>query len=151
MSQQNVQKGSKRLPGPNGVGLNKALHGYAKWFRDIYLPGCKSITRARRAAKLLTYHDIIQHAPNMVIGPIIVLRHATTHTMHLVPCSQIDPSTTPSIGSGSGSFVTSLFSTGKSMLPFEYQLLPFLSGSEFNYFSLTVLRHLAFHLSSLVQ
>lgn len=38
-SLQNAQKGSKRLPGPNGVGLNKALHGYAKWFKDIYLPG----------------------------------------------------------------------------------------------------------------
>ncbi|CAI7666909.1 unnamed protein product [Penicillium manginii] len=36
---ENVQKGSKRLPGPSGVGLNKALHGYAKWFKDIYLPG----------------------------------------------------------------------------------------------------------------
>lgn len=42
-SLQNAQKGSKRLPGPNGVGLNKALHGYAKWFKDIYLPGGEHI------------------------------------------------------------------------------------------------------------
>ncbi|KAJ5386243.1 Peptidase S28 [Penicillium cosmopolitanum] len=46
ISQQNVQKGSKRLPGPNGVGLNKALHGYAKWFKDIYFPGYRSVDNA---------------------------------------------------------------------------------------------------------
>lgn len=116
ISQQNVQKGSKRLPGPNGVGLNKALHGYAKWFKDIYFPGCKPIPGSRRMIK---YLHSIQHVPNMAIGPIIVLQHATTLTMHLVPSSQIDPSTTPSIGSGSGFFVTSLFSTGKSMFSCE--------------------------------
>ncbi|KAJ5103846.1 hypothetical protein N7532_004375 [Penicillium argentinense] len=36
---ENVEQGSKRLPGPNGVGLKKALHGYAKWFRNEHLPG----------------------------------------------------------------------------------------------------------------
>jgi hypothetical protein len=27
------------VPGPKGVGLTKALQGYAKWFKDLYLPG----------------------------------------------------------------------------------------------------------------
>lgn len=28
-------------PGPGGVGLHKALDGYAKWISEILVPGCK--------------------------------------------------------------------------------------------------------------
>ncbi|KAJ5107885.1 Peptidase S28 [Penicillium angulare] len=34
-----VQAGASVIPGPEGVGLKKALHGYAKWFKTVYFPG----------------------------------------------------------------------------------------------------------------
>ncbi|EPS30153.1 hypothetical protein POX_b02836 [Penicillium oxalicum] len=36
---ENVDSGNGKLPGHNGVGLKKALAGYAKWFKTEYLPG----------------------------------------------------------------------------------------------------------------
>ncbi|KAJ5235467.1 uncharacterized protein N7469_004635 [Penicillium citrinum] len=36
---ENAVNGSKILPGPDGVGLGRALNGYAQWFKKIYLPG----------------------------------------------------------------------------------------------------------------
>ncbi|KAJ6107262.1 Peptidase S28 [Penicillium sp. IBT 18751x] len=36
---ENVEAGAKKVPGANGVGLDKALKGYAKWFKEIYFPG----------------------------------------------------------------------------------------------------------------
>ncbi|OQD74333.1 hypothetical protein PENDEC_c011G02776 [Penicillium decumbens] len=40
---ENVEAGAKTVPGPEGVGLEKALAGYAKWFKEIYFPGsCSS-------------------------------------------------------------------------------------------------------------
>lgn len=39
---QNVWPNStNKVPGPFGVGLAKALDGYAKWFTEVELPGCK--------------------------------------------------------------------------------------------------------------
>ena len=32
---------TKRVPGPRGVGVKKALDGYAKWFVEVQLPDCK--------------------------------------------------------------------------------------------------------------
>jgi len=37
----NVEAGAKTVPGPEGVGLEMALAGYAKWFKEIYFPGCE--------------------------------------------------------------------------------------------------------------
>ncbi|KAJ5191835.1 Peptidase S28 [Penicillium cinerascens] len=40
---ENVDPGAKDVPGPDGVGLEKALAGYAKWFKEIYFPkSCSS-------------------------------------------------------------------------------------------------------------
>ncbi|KAH1658225.1 hypothetical protein KXX40_008634 [Aspergillus fumigatus] len=36
---ENVTPGAKSVPGPEGVGLEKALQGYASWFNSTYLPG----------------------------------------------------------------------------------------------------------------
>ncbi|KAJ5766315.1 Peptidase S28 [Penicillium nucicola] len=36
---ENVEAGAKKVPGHNGVGLEKALAGYAKWFTEVYFPG----------------------------------------------------------------------------------------------------------------
>ncbi|GIC84418.1 putative serine peptidase [Aspergillus udagawae] len=36
---ENVTPGAKRVPGPSGVGLEKALKGYASWFNSTFLPG----------------------------------------------------------------------------------------------------------------
>ncbi|EAW11756.1 putative serine peptidase [Aspergillus clavatus NRRL 1] len=36
---ENVQPGAKTVPGPQGVGLEKALKGYASWFKSSFLPG----------------------------------------------------------------------------------------------------------------
>ena len=39
------QNSSAVVPGMGGVGLSKALTGYAKWFKEIYLPGaCESLS-----------------------------------------------------------------------------------------------------------
>ncbi|KAE8381307.1 serine carboxypeptidase S28-domain-containing protein [Aspergillus bertholletiae] len=36
---ENVKAGATVVPGPEGVGLQKALRGYAKWFKSTILPG----------------------------------------------------------------------------------------------------------------
>ncbi|KAF7159052.1 hypothetical protein CNMCM5623_004285 [Aspergillus felis] len=36
---ENVGPGAKSVPGPSGVGLDKALKGYASWFNSTFLPG----------------------------------------------------------------------------------------------------------------
>ncbi|KAE8391735.1 serine carboxypeptidase S28-domain-containing protein [Aspergillus alliaceus] len=36
---ENVEAGAAAVPGPEGVGLQKALTGYAKWFKSTILPG----------------------------------------------------------------------------------------------------------------
>lgn len=36
---QNVVAGASSTPGAEGVGLEKALEGYASWFKNTYLPG----------------------------------------------------------------------------------------------------------------
>ncbi|KAJ5899127.1 Peptidase S28 [Penicillium taxi] len=36
---ENVQAGASVTPGAEGVGLRKALQGYAKWFTEVYFPG----------------------------------------------------------------------------------------------------------------
>ena len=36
---ENATAGSSPLPGPEGVGLEKALAGYARWWRDLVFPG----------------------------------------------------------------------------------------------------------------
>ncbi|KAF7169373.1 hypothetical protein CNMCM6106_004298 [Aspergillus hiratsukae] len=36
---ENVTPGAKSVPGPGGVGLEKALKGYASWFNSTFLPG----------------------------------------------------------------------------------------------------------------
>ncbi|KAJ5174589.1 uncharacterized protein N7482_000466 [Penicillium canariense] len=36
---ENVEDGTGVIPGAEGVGVKKALTGYAKWFKNIYLPG----------------------------------------------------------------------------------------------------------------
>lgn len=36
---ENVEAGASATPGPEGVGLEKALKGYASWFNSSYLPG----------------------------------------------------------------------------------------------------------------
>ena len=38
---QNVKAGAAVVPGPEGVGLQKALTGYANWFKSTILPGCR--------------------------------------------------------------------------------------------------------------
>ncbi|KAI9927094.1 hypothetical protein MW887_003477 [Aspergillus wentii] len=38
-SVENVEAGAAVVPGPEGVGLEKALKGYAKWFNTTMLPG----------------------------------------------------------------------------------------------------------------
>lgn len=40
---ENVEPGSTSttLPGPGGVGVTKALAGYARWMTQQVLPGCK--------------------------------------------------------------------------------------------------------------
>jgi hypothetical protein len=40
-SNQNVENGTSKLPGAGGVGLQKALQGYARWFKKVYFPGCE--------------------------------------------------------------------------------------------------------------
>ncbi|KAJ5692913.1 hypothetical protein N7462_002336 [Penicillium macrosclerotiorum] len=40
---ENVENKTAKVPGADGVGLEKALQGYAKWFKKIWLPGsCNS-------------------------------------------------------------------------------------------------------------
>lgn len=34
-----------KVPGPEGVGVDKAIDGYAKWFTEYMLPGCKCSRR----------------------------------------------------------------------------------------------------------
>ncbi|KAF7719783.1 Serine carboxypeptidase [Penicillium ucsense] len=36
---ENVDAGHGKIPGHDGVGTKKALEGYAKWFKSVYLPG----------------------------------------------------------------------------------------------------------------
>ncbi|KAJ5570136.1 uncharacterized protein N7459_009566 [Penicillium hispanicum] len=36
---ENVENGKGTVPGAEGVGLQKALQGYAKWFKTVYFPG----------------------------------------------------------------------------------------------------------------
>ncbi|KAJ5732680.1 Peptidase S28 [Penicillium malachiteum] len=36
---ENVEAGASKVPGADGVGLKKALAGYAKWFKTVYFPG----------------------------------------------------------------------------------------------------------------
>lgn len=58
-----------------------------------------------------------QHAQTTATGPPTPQPPATTHTTRPTRCSRIHPSTTPSIDSGSGSFVMSHSFTGRSMAP----------------------------------
>jgi hypothetical protein len=42
-------------PGEKGVGLCKALNGYAKWSKEVMIPGCKSASLVRiLSSKILT-------------------------------------------------------------------------------------------------
>lgn len=50
---ENVTPGAKSVPGPEGVGLEKALQGYASWFNSTYLPGCKSLEYVLEAPQRL--------------------------------------------------------------------------------------------------
>ncbi|KAJ5390371.1 uncharacterized protein N7496_001439 [Penicillium cataractarum] len=36
---ENVENGTSKIPGSDGVGLHKALQGYARWFKNVYFPG----------------------------------------------------------------------------------------------------------------
>ena len=36
-----VNVSNSSIPGPEGVGLEKALNGYAKWTKEQLIPGCK--------------------------------------------------------------------------------------------------------------
>lgn len=43
---ENVTAGAAVTPDANGVGLETAFEGYAKWTKEVLLPGCKSFLRA---------------------------------------------------------------------------------------------------------
>lgn len=40
------------VPGAEGVGLTKALDGYAKWIREEVVPGCKSLQPRKKRTTL---------------------------------------------------------------------------------------------------
>lgn len=37
----NVLPGAANVPSADGVGLEKALQGYVKWWNEVYFPGCR--------------------------------------------------------------------------------------------------------------
>jgi hypothetical protein len=110
---QNVKAGAKKTPGPEGVGLEKALAGYAKWFKEIWFPGCKSGSALIKKVHLSNLD--FQHAPTTATGLTSIPPLVTTHITRQIPCLPIDRLTTTSTDSGNGFFATSLSSTGKSM------------------------------------